>query len=227
MNNLYNPNAEQRFEFEVEGEDGIYKTAHRFKPLAEERYFDYVKAIEISEDQNVVENSVRQAFNDLWNDLIIEVENVELEEGQELKTAISPEEKNKAIEALLAVAVVPPENVKGVRKLVSSDQKTILTEAYFNNSVTRQTHILKAVNEEWKRRFIRIRASQIEEKKNSGLDGQDKYKFIPQDIAFGELYDSMLLNVSGFEGETVPLRFKTTVISSHFAPKISKSKEKK
>lgn len=227
MTNLYNPNTDQRFAFQVESEIGIFETAHKLKPLSEERYFEYVNSIEISEDENIVEDSVKKAFGDLWDDLIIEVENIDLENGQELKTAISLDEKIKGIETLLAVAVVQPENVKGVRKLVASEQKTIITEAYFNNTIAQQSHTLKAINDEWKRRFNRIRANQIEQTKKTSLDGDNKFKFIPQDIAFGELYDAMLLGVSGFEGDKVPLRFKTTVILSYFAPKISKIKEKK
>ena len=165
---IYDANASQRFAFEVIENGEKFDSAHRLKPITDERYLGFVEAVDLTGDEAEVTKQANEAAIALWNDLIIEVENFELEENQEIKDAIASGQKIAIITKFLAVAVVEPEKkAGGVRKAVRADRQTITTEMYFDDEPVKQKHVLQATSDEWRKKYDRIKSRRFKQEKTT------------------------------------------------------------
>lgn len=213
---LFDARATQRIAFEVRQDNEKYDAAHNLKPLSDERYLEFVRAVDISATAEDVAAQTKTAAESLWTDLIGEVENFELSEGEELKDAIEFGEKSQVLSVFLACVAVEPDKTTGKRKSVKSDRQTITTEMLFNGLPIAQTHVLQASSDEWRKKFDRIQRKRFKEEPTKGLRREPKFIYTSQDEAVGALYDEMLIESSGFAHDT-PLRAKTTVVYYAFA----------
>jgi hypothetical protein len=213
----YNANANQRYEYEVTQNGERFDTAHLFKPISDERYLQWMKSWDIkSTSDGEADEKYSEATSQLWDDLIIEVENIDLVENW--KELIPLDEKLEAIANYLAVAISEKgEKNAGKRSLAPSETELVITEAYFNQKVTSQKHFIKTANrEEFRKKYHRIQQKRFKQEKIGGLRRQPKITVVPQDEKIGQLYDEMISSYEGFEENINPLRFKTTVIHSLF-----------
>ncbi len=218
---FYDANAEQRHELTAIADGEKYQTAHRIKPIEDERYLAYLKAVDIKGDDEDVDSHEKESGAAFWDDLIIEVENVEFEEGSDWKALIDADEKNEALNLFLAVAIIEPETVSnGKRKLTSNASQTIRTEAYFNGVPIQQTHKLQAKTPELIRKYDRIQRNRFKQEPTKGLRRKPKMIYVPQDRNIAALYDEMFIEQTGFANGIIPCRFKTSVIHYCFAPKV-------
>lgn len=225
---FYDATAKQRFAFEVTENGEKFDTAHVLKPLSDERYLAFVGSVngaslDVSEAE--IEAQANKAACELWDDLIEEVEDFELEENQTLQTEIKSDEKREVILKFLAVAVVEPEKkAGGKRRSVSAETQVITTEMYFGDDPTSQKHTLAATTDEWRKKYRRIMAKRYKKEPTKGLSRPAKTKYIPQDKVIGELYEEMMIEASGFTNDTIPLRVKTTVLAFVFASRFDEKK---
>lgn len=231
---IYDANARNRFEYEVNHNGQKYDIAPVFGPLEDERYMQWVRDLKVKGSQGGdATDESREATVALWDDVILEVENVEYPEGAEWKSLIDSGTKLESMNDLLAVAIVEPEEtVKSKLVLGKVDAThTVITEAWFNGEPVQQEHILKTKSFELEKKYERIMSKRIREEKTRGLHRRKaQIEYVPQDEKIGELYDEMCVSVSGFIssptettlgfGKAVPLRFKTLVINYIFAPKL-------
>ena len=223
---IYDTEAENRFEFEAKGADGnLYDTAHRFKPLSDDRYWQFIREFKVEQKGDEIEEDVRGAYISLWHDLIIEVENIEVKDGEDWKDLILDDEKIGAGEFLLTVVIYEGEKKTGARKLAKDASITVETEAYFNGEVARQKHLLREKTIEHQKKYSRIIDRRLQTERTRGLKRKPKVEFHPQNQAIGRLYDEMILSTEGFEGE-VPLRFKETVINHIFEAGLKQKRKK-
>jgi hypothetical protein len=217
--------ARNRFEYEVSEDGQKFDVAHVFGPLDDDRYMQWNRDLKVrgGGGNDEINEEAREATAKLWDDLIVEVENVEYPEDADFRTLIDSQEKLDAINDLLAVAIVEPEATSsGKRQLVPKGEnptQTIVTEAYFNGQVSQQTHVLKAKTFEFEKKFQRILGKRLREEKTRGLRRKPKLEYIPQDDKMGGLYDEMHVSSENFVGAT-PLRFKVLVLQYIFAPKL-------
>lgn len=223
---LFDAAVEQRFVFDVVEGGAKYETAHRFRPLDDERYVQYIKDFNVKADETdgsaEATEEISEASVKLWDDLILEVENIEVEGDQDFRELIDYKEKSEGINSLLAVVVLPPEAANGKRKLSKQNEMVVVTEAYFNGQPVQQTHRLQAKTLEWEKKFNRIAARQYKEESTKGLRKKRSFTYVPQDEAFGKLYDEMKIEAVVFVGDIIPLRFKTVVMDYVFASPIKK-----
>jgi len=221
---LYDSEANNRFPYTVTEDGQQYQTAHVFGPLSDERYLQWLREFKIKGNEKDVNEESREASVSLWNDVIVEVENIE--EVENWKDAIPFKEKIGAVNDLLAVAVFEPETQgEGKRKLSAETTQTVLTEVYFNGRVSSQTHKLKAASMEWDKKYARIQGKRFKREITKGLRRPANVEFVPQDAKLGELYDEMLIAAEGFAGD-VPLRFKTAVIQHIFEATLTPEEKK-
>jgi hypothetical protein len=226
---LYDPEAQNRQDLEVRLDGFIYDVTHVFNPLSEERYLQWIKEFRVKGDEDSVQEESREATIRLWDDLIDRVENVEFE-TEDWKSAVPMTEKSEAVKSILAVAVVDGEEraTTKLRRGSSEPTQTVITEAWFNGKAVKQKHVLKATTIELEKKYSRIQGKRFRQQKIGGLRSKPKVEFVPQDERIAELYDDMLISVSGFAGDKVPIRFKTTAVHSIFAPSVDvKQSEKK
>jgi hypothetical protein len=226
---LYDREAQNRFELEVREEGLIFDVAHVFNPLTEDRYLQWIKEFRVKGDEDNVQEESREATIRLWDDVIDRVENVDFE-TEDWKSAVPIAEKSEAVKSLLAVAVVDGEEraTRNLRRGGSDSTQTVITEAYFNGQVLQQKHILKVTSIELEKKYSRIQSKRFRQQKIGGLRSKPKVEFVPQDERIAELYDDMLISVTGFADDRVPIRFKTTAVHSIFAPNVDvKQSEKK
>lgn len=224
---IYDANAEQRFGFIVRENGQKFETAHVFKPINEERYLQYIKAVDIEGNDTNVVSKIREASAMFWDDLIIRVENIDVEENQEWKPLIDIDEKLEALNSYLAVAVVDTENIsEGKRSLVAVDNQTVVTEAFLNGIPAQQKHIVKTPTLELKKKFDRIQQKQWKTEETKGLRRKPNIKYVPQAEGFAALYDQIFVSQTGFANSLIPIRFKTAVIDNLFAAKIDIGEKK-
>lgn len=230
---VYDADARARFEFEVSENGQKFDTAHIFDPLSDERYLIWIEDFKVSVVGEKVSEETRQATLDLWNDLIAEVENIEVEDGQSWKGLIDEQERLDAVNDFLAVAIADNDDepkATGKRKLSPDQTQVIYTECYVFNTetkkmaVARQTHVLPKNRSEWQKRYERIQAKRFKTEQTRGLRRKPKVEFVPQDAAVGELYDEMKIKEPEGFASRVPLRFKTTVIHHIFESSLSQKK---
>lgn len=223
----YDANAQQRFEFEVT-EGGVkYDTAHLYQPLSESRYIEFLHSIKAKGNEREAEENEIEVKTALWNDLVSDVENLDKGGLDNWKDLIDYGEKRESLEKYLSVAVVEPETKStGMRQLINNDVDVVTTEAFFNfPNVVTQTHKLKKKNDDWRRKYSRIKQRVWKVEQTKGLRRDPKVEFVPQDEAFGGLYDEMKIEATGFKDNIIPLRFKVRVI--HYIFDDSKLDEKK
>ncbi|HXG84090.1 MAG TPA: hypothetical protein VNI84_08690 [Pyrinomonadaceae bacterium] len=219
---LYDADASQRFAFDVIERGEKFETAHRFHPLSDEKYLDYVKAINARADEDDSESNESEVLANLWRELVQEVENLEVEEGRDFRDAVDAEsEIVPSIKNFLVVAVVETEKIgTGKRKGTAAvSTETVTTEAYFNGAAVLQTHVLKSKksNDEFSKKHARIEKNQWKTEITKGLRRQPKVEFHPQDAAKAALYDEMLERSEGFKDGKTPIRFKSVVVDYVFA----------
>lgn len=224
---IYDPEASNRFEFEVT-QDGLqYDTAHVYGPLADDRYVQWMREFKIKGNDEDVNEESREASVRLWNDLVTAVDNLEYDPAEDWKPLVANQEKIDSLNDFLAVAIGSGEEKATGKRIPAgrSETQTILTEAWFNGEVLQQKHVLRKSSLEFEKKYSRIQAKRFKQEKVQGLHKrQPKVEFIPQDEKLGELYDEMKISVEGFAGEWIPLRFKTTVIHHIFAGKLDPKK---
>ncbi len=223
---IYDPTAHNRFEFEIRANGGIYDVAFVFGEVSDERYLRWLKDFNVSGTEDSVDENSREATVDLWNDIVVRAENVEYDDDADWKALIDPQDKIDSINPLLAVAIVEPEEKRREKlRLGAVENITVITEAWQNGTTVQQTHKLRPKTLELEKKFSRIRARRLQQAKIGGsLKRKAPIRYIPQDEAIAALYDEMLVSVSGFANETVPLRFKTAVVDSLFASRLDPKK---
>lgn len=210
---LYDADARQRFAFEVTEGGEKFDTAHHYEPLSDERYIKYLSDANIRGDGDEVEGNELEITTNLWSDLVVEVENIEVEDGDDWKALIDGKEKEDSLDMFLAVAVVEPESkTTGKRRLAAGSTEKVVTEAYFNGVPVQQTHVLKKKSDEWQKKYSRIQARRFQPEATKGVRNKPKIKFVPQDEKIGKLYDEQFIEQTGFANGNIPLRFKTRVI---------------
>lgn len=225
-NIIYDADASQRYEFEVVEGGARYNTAHRFEPLSEERYVQHIKSARAQGNEQDVDENILETVVELWNDLIVEVENIETEPGEDWKSVIDSTEKQEALNSFLTVAIVEPEIVTGgKRKLSVNSTEKVITEAFFNGEPIQQTHVLQKKRDEWQKKYDRIEARRFQQEPTKGLRRKPQIKYFAQDEGIGKLYDEQFIEQTGFANGKIPLRFKTRVI--HYLYGSSKLGEKK
>ncbi len=220
---IYDAEAKNRFEYEVEGGAEI---AHVFGPLSDERYMQWNRDFKLrGSDENNVNEESREASVKLYDDIIVEVENIDYPEGADWKALLDSKYKIEALNDLLAVAIFEPEKGDGTKlKLgTENDTQTITTECWFNGEAVQQTHTLKKRSFELEKKYDRIQAKRAKVEQTRGLSRKPKVEYIPQDDKIGAMYDEMLVSATGFANDTIPLRFKVKVIHEIFGTK-SKAK---
>ncbi len=209
----YDAAAKQRLPFDVDENGTKYDTAHIFDHLTDERFIQFLKEARIKGDAEDVEENELEITVNLWNDLVTEVENIEVEDGADWKSLIDSQEKADAMERYLAVAIVEEEEkAAGRRKLSAHTNETVITEAFFNGKPVQQTHRLEKKRDEWKKKYNRIQANRFQPEQTKGLRRSPKIKLVPQDENIGKLYDEQFIEQTGFVNGNIPLRFKTRVI---------------
>lgn len=222
---IYDADARNRFEYEVEGGSEI---AHVFGPLSDERYMQWNRDLKVRGNEDDVSEEAREASVKLYDDLIIEVENIEYPEGSDWKSLLDSQYKIDALNDLLAVAIVEAEPEKGGKLQLGTPeaaaQQTITTECYFNGAIVQQTHVLVKRTFEFEKKYDRIQAKRTKQQKIGGLRRrQANVEYVPQDDKLGGLYDEMFVSADGFANGRVPMRFKVLVMHNIFGPK-SKAK---
>lgn len=220
---LYDADARNRFEYEVEGGSEI---AHVFAPLGDDRYMQWNRDLKVKGNEDDVSEEAREASVKLYDDLIIEVENIEYPEGSDWKSLLDSQYKIDALNDLLAVAIVEAEPEKGGKLQLGTPDanQTIKTECYFNGKLAEQTHVLVKRTFEFEKKYDRIQAKRTKQQKIGGLRRrQANVEYVPQDDKLGGLYDEMSVSSEGFANGKIPLRFKVLVMHNIFGPK-SKAK---
>lgn len=215
---LYDADARNRFGYNVIENGKKYKTAAIFEALTDERYLQWVREFKIRGNDDDVNEESREASIRLWDDIVSAVENIEVPEGEDFHDIIPYSEKIQGLNEFLAIAVFDPDEEAeddGVRRPAAVRTQTVITEAFFNGQITRQTHVLKEKTLEWEKKYSRIQAKRFKQETTRGLRRKPKVEFVPQDAKIGEMYDEMVERTAGFAGR-VPLRFKTAVISHVF-----------
>lgn len=226
----YDGSAQQRFEFEIVDGGQKFDTAHVFKPVTDERWIEFLREQKVRGNGEVIESSETEAIERLWNDLIVEVENVLVEDGGDFRDLIDYAEKRDAIQHYVSVASLDPEVENGdvrrlgsVRRLGVQKRRVVITEAFQGNAVVRQLHNLRGKTLEDIKRYESLLRRRFKQEQTRGLRRTAKIEFVPQDEKFGKLYDDMILSTTGFVGK-VPLRFKVAVIHHLFASELDEKK---
>ncbi len=222
---IYDAEAKNRFEFTAREGVEQYETAHVFKPLSDERYVKAIKAMRIRGNADDVTEESREALCSLWDDQIDVVENTQFPNESDFRKFIGSNEKLEGMRAFLAVAIAADiVEAKGPRILGDADRtQKVLTEAWVNNELAVQTHVLKASTFEWEKKYARIEQKQFKRETTRGLRRQPKIEYVPQDERYGELYDEMFVSQEGFANGVIPLRFKTLVVSHLFGEKLNQT----
>lgn len=226
---LYDVSARNKFVFGSGDEpDPETDFVFIFGPVTDERYVQFRNSMNVHGRQDELKENVRKAAEELWNDTVVAIENVDYPEGADWKELVESDHKVASMNNVLAVAAFT--KLRGKLKLgEASPEIVITTEAYFNGEITEQQHHLVKKSEELMKRFDRINKKTLKQEKIQGLKKlKPSFRFIPQDEAFGELYDAMFISVEGFQApasttacDIVPLRFKTSVINEVFSSQIS------
>lgn len=225
----FDASASQRFEYTVSEGGSRYKTAYKFSAFDDERYLRWKKAVKIKGDDKEIEENTRQEGAKFWDDIIIEVENIAVPDGEDFRKLIPVSEKIESLNNLLAVAIYEGETETGVRQLGVQTELRVVTECFWNGQETilRQIHTLRGTPdelEEFAKKYARIQAKRFKEEITKGLRRKPKIEFVPQDEAIGKLYDEMFVKQEGFADGIIPLRFKTYVIHSIFSDKLNEKK---
>jgi hypothetical protein len=197
---LYDPEARNRFEYEVRENGSIFEVGHVFGSLSDERYVQWQREFKIKgNDENDVDEQSLEASVRLWDDIIIEVENIDFEAGTDWKAFIPYSEKIDALNDYLAVAIADEtEDQKAVTKRTigpGQSSQTVITEAWTNGDVAKQKHVLVRATMELKKKYSRIQSKRFKQETIKGLHRrQPKVEFVPQDEKLGELYDEMKIS---------------------------------
>jgi hypothetical protein len=228
---IYDAAAFNRFEYEVRHDDGLkYDTAHVYKPLSDERYLQWIREFKVKGNEDDVSEESREASVRLWDDLIVEVENIEYPEGADWKSLIDSQQKIESLNEFLAVAIVDDDSkATGKIKLGAENAtQTFTTEAYFNGEILRQKHVLKKKSFEHEKQYSRIQGKRFKQEPIKGLSKRKpKIEYVPQDERIGGLYDELFVSGEGFADGKIPLRFKTTVVHSIFESELDAKKSQK
>lgn len=216
---VYDADARNRFEYEVDGGSEI---AHVFGPLDDDRYMQWNRDLKVRGNEDDVNEEAREASVKLYDDLIVEVENIEYPEGADWKALLDSQYKIDALNDLMAVAIADAEPEKGgkLQLVPETDNQTIKTECYFNGEIATQTHVLVKRTFEFEKKYDRIQAKRTKQQKIGGLRRRKaNIEYVPQDEKLGGLYDEMFVKAEGFVNGRIPLRFKVLVMHNIFGPK--------
>lgn len=221
----YSPTNTNRFDYVVTENGRKYDIGHIFDPITDERYVQYLNDFKIVGDEDNINEEGREAAVRLWDDLINSVAGITFSEGVDWKAHFPVAEKTTAIADLLAVAIADDDahdadSAPDTREIGPKTEQVVFTEAMFNGHILKQRHVLKQATFEDEKKYAWIAGKRFKATAVRGFRKKNRVEYIPQDEAFGELYDELLKSVTGFAGDTVPLRFKTAVIHHVFANRI-------
>ncbi|MEO8650494.1 MAG: hypothetical protein ABI539_15130, partial [Acidobacteriota bacterium] len=85
---FYDAAAKNRFEYEVKHDGFLYDVAHVFGPITDERYLQWSREMKVSGNEQEISEETREAAVRLWDDLIVEVENIDYPPDADWKTLI-------------------------------------------------------------------------------------------------------------------------------------------
>jgi hypothetical protein len=228
---IYDAEARNRFEFTITGDDGLkYDTAHIYGPESDDRYMQWVREFNIKGNEDDIAEESREATVRLWDDLVVEVENIEYDPQSDWKSLIDHQEKIESLNSFHAVAIVEPEEIAQGKRVLGGNVETqvVFTECWFNGEAVQQKHVIKKKSFELEKKYSRIQAKRFKQQKIGGsLKRKTKIQYVPQDAAIGELYDEMFVSQEGFANGVIPLRFKTQVTHSIFASKLDPKKSER
>lgn len=223
---LYNAEANNRFSYKVFDGDAEIDTACIYGPCTDTRYLQWLREFKLKGNVDDMDEESMEATCRLFDDLAIEMENVEFD-GEDWRALVPINEKIDGVNNLLAVSVFRPEKQgEGKRRLTATPTETYHTEAYFNGKILRQTHVLKAQSIEWKKKYAQIQSKRFKKEITRGLRRQPKVEFIPQDERLGQLYQDMKVSATGFERDIIPLRFQTAIIQHIFEAELQPEEKK-
>lgn len=226
---LYDAEARNRLAYTAQADGQEYDAAVVFDPLTDERYMQWIREFNLKGDVKTLDQNEQsmEATVRLYDDIAVEMENVEVPDGTDWKDLVPVSEKVNAINNLIAVAVFTPETkAEGPRKLSAVASQTVLTEAWFNNDPLRQTHTLREATIEWKKKYAQIQSKRFKREITRGLRREPKVEFVPQNERLGELYDTMQISATGFAGDNIPLRFKVAVVEFIFESELTPAEKK-
>jgi hypothetical protein len=228
---IYDPAARNRFEFKITENGSKYEIAHIFGELTDERYLQWIKEFNVSGSEDDVDETSREATCRLWDDVIDHLDGVDFEDG-DWKSFVPYRQKIEAINQFVAVAIFEDDAEPAAKKPRFGPQSgslKVITEAWANGEIVQQHHEMRAVTVELEKKYARIQGRRFKQEQVKGFRKKQKITYIPQDEKLAELYDEMLVNVSGFANSfdnkpTIPTRFKTTVIHEIFASPVEAKK---
>lgn len=219
---VFDPAAENRFEYSVTEDGQRYDVAHVFDAVSDERYLQYLNEFKISGDEDDVKEEGREASVRLWDELISRVDGIKYDDDTDWRSFFPANEKIQGVADLLAVAIDDGSDApaSGPRTIGPKIEQTVITECMSNGDVLRQKHVLRVPTFELEKKYARIAGKRFKREQTRGFRKKTTVTYIPQDKAFGELYDEMAISTYGFVGNVVPLRFKTAVMHYVFASKL-------
>lgn len=225
---LYDAAAKNRFEFELK-EDGLkYDIAFTLNPLDDdERYMQWMRDFKIKGGEQDVSEESTEASCRYFDDVVDSVEGIDFPPGADWKSLIRSSEKTDVMKAVLAVAISDPEIASkkpAFRASSEIEQVTIITECWFNGEVAQQKHVMRPRTAELEKKYARISGKRFKQENTRGLRRKPRVEYAPQDDKFGELYDQMKISATGFAGDVIPLRFKTTVVHEIFNSELDQKK---
>lgn len=223
---VYDPSAKNRFVFEIKEGGFAYDVAFVFGPMDDDdRYLTWLKEFKIKGTEEDVQEESREASIRYWDDVIDSVE-MDFPEGENWKQLVTEDEKLHSLKHALAVAISDDvEKAKGkLTRTAVTDTQAVITECWYGGDVVRQTHVMRGKTRELEKKYARIEQKRFKQEQIGGLRRKARVEYVVQDHRVGELYDEMLVSVTGFAGDKVPLRFKTAVVHAMFTSEIDQKK---
>jgi hypothetical protein len=199
---LYDMNAVQTYEFEIDGET----VAIKIKPLTDEYYKELFAGIDLSSDNKETQRKIYEAQLKQFNELVIDAEKYDFD-----------------IEDI--IQIMARYELARVRDVIKATEGfAVVTECYFDGKPTSQTHLLRKKTIDDSIEYSGIAARQYKAKPGKSLDSETNYTYVPQHQAKADLYDSMMRSADGYEDHKVPIRVKALVIDNIFGSKLSPKK---
>lgn len=223
---LYDGNASQRIPFEVTEGTQTFPTAHHLKAFKDAIYLEFIDAINARIDGDTEEELIKSA-NDLqtkivdeqrglWRDLVTDVENITVTDGDDFRDLIDHSEIKAVMDAFMAVQVRDARPADGPRDLSAKGNVTVETLAFMDGKLLVQKHVLRRRTDELQKKWDFI---------HRGADDADGAAMKPAERAKakGDLYRSVRVSTEGFKGEP-PLRFMVAVMDTYFNVRIDPKK---
>lgn len=225
---IYDPDAEQRFTFGIEGDDEKYVITQVYRGLPDEvlEEYDRLREVLLSAEGNKtdVNTDSMEADEYLFNELCTNVEGFEGDKPENWKELIPYDEKKAGINKLLAVKIVSSEKEKQVKKREwgkSVSSNTVEIKFYNNGKVAsaKANFDRKTPGDIAAYAVIKSRLSLVDK------DLDDSAIKIPAQMKKkAKLFDKMNPQVEG--EKRTPLHHKAAFITGFFEPRISSTEKK-